>query len=67
VGHVSIGSRWFAWLCGQRGLPPEQTYFRFIEKYMNNQIRCPLHREARRQAGFSEAELQRLEALCRKA
>ena len=66
VGHVKIGSRWFGWLCERRGLPPEQTYFRFIEEYLNNEVRCPLHREARLQAGFSEAELERLEGLCRK-
>jgi len=64
VGHVQFGSRWFNHLCAQRGLTPEQTYFELLERYVDNGIRCPLHRQARRQAGFSEAELARLEALC---
>jgi uncharacterized ferritin-like protein (DUF455 family) len=64
VGHVEAGSRWFRWLCEQRGLAPEQTFFDLIRLYLEDEIRCPLHREARRRAGFSETELQRLEALC---
>ena len=26
LGHVAIGSRWFRWLCAQRGLEPEGTF-----------------------------------------
>jgi uncharacterized ferritin-like protein (DUF455 family) len=65
VGHVQFGSRWFNHLCEQRGLAPEQTYFELLHRFVEGEIRCPLHRQARRQAGFSEAELKRLEALCR--
>jgi uncharacterized ferritin-like protein (DUF455 family) len=43
---------------------PEQTYFELLENFLNGEIRCPLHHQARRQAGFSDQELQRLEALC---
>ncbi|MES9922773.1 MAG: ferritin-like domain-containing protein [Candidatus Thiodiazotropha endolucinida] len=64
VGHVQFGSRWFHYLCEQRGLEPEQTYFDLLENFLNGEIRCPLHHEARREAGFSNQELQRLEALC---
>ncbi|MEW8084698.1 MAG: ferritin-like domain-containing protein [Candidatus Thiodiazotropha endolucinida] len=64
VGHVQFGSRWFHYLCEQRGLQPEQTYFDLLENFLNGEIRCPLHHEARREAGFSNQELQRLEALC---
>jgi uncharacterized ferritin-like protein (DUF455 family) len=31
---------------------------------MGGRIRCPLNREARLAAGFDEAELNQLEALC---
>lgn len=66
VGHVEMGSRWFHYLCQQRGLEPEDTYFDLLQEYIGSRISCPLHKEARRQAGFSERELERLEALCRK-
>jgi uncharacterized ferritin-like protein (DUF455 family) len=32
---------------------------------MRAEIRCPLNLSARRQAGFGEYELDRLQALCR--
>ncbi len=65
VGHVEIGSRWFHYLCEQRGLEPEQTYFDLLSKYMTGRVSCPLHKTARLQAGFTERELERLEAMCR--
>lgn len=64
IGHVQAGSRWFHFLCEQRGLEPEATYFELLDRYMKGEVRCPLHKEARLQAGFSPAELARLEAIC---
>ncbi|MEN8175109.1 MAG: ferritin-like domain-containing protein [Pseudomonadota bacterium] len=64
VGHVAAGSRWFHHLCAERGLEPEATYFDLLRRYLGNDVRCPLHLEARRRAGFSESELVRLEQLC---
>ena len=66
IGHVEAGSRWFHYLCRERGLDPEAHYFELLNDYFKGGIRCPLHREARLQAGFSEHELARLEGLCRK-
>jgi uncharacterized ferritin-like protein (DUF455 family) len=66
VGHVEAGSRWFRFLCEQRGLDSETTYFDLLDAHFRGEIRGPLHRTARLQAGFSEAELGRLEALCSK-
>ncbi|MES9884637.1 MAG: ferritin-like domain-containing protein, partial [Sedimenticola sp.] len=34
IGHVEMGSRWFHYLCQQRGLEPEQTYFDLLTEYM---------------------------------
>jgi uncharacterized ferritin-like protein (DUF455 family) len=65
VGHVEAGSRWFHHLCRERGLAPESTYFELLARHLNNRIHCPLHRQARLAAGFSVAELDRLESLCR--
>jgi len=65
VGHVAAGSRWFKYLCRERGLDPESTFFELLTEFQRGEIRCPLHLEARREAGFSETELERLKALCR--
>jgi len=67
VGHVEAGSRWFRHLCERRGLDPESTYFELLDEHLGGGIRCPLHKAARREAGFSESELGRLEALCKKS
>ncbi len=64
VGHVAAGSRWFRYLCTRRGLDPTDTYLKLVEAEMPGVIRGPLNREARRAAGFSDGELERLEGLC---
>ena len=64
VTHVALGSRWFKHLCAQRRLDPETTYFELLDSFGKGEIRCPLHREARLQAGFSESELAHLQQLC---
>ena len=64
VGHVAAGTRWFHYLCKQRGLEAEQAYFELLQAYLGDDIRCPLHLEARREAGFTDKELERLKALC---
>lgn len=66
VGHVKIGSRWFHAVCEQRKLDPEETYFNLLSKFLRGKIRGPFNYELRRQAGFKEAEIRRLEELqCR--
>lgn len=62
IGHVRIGTRWFNYLCAQRGLDPVPTFKTLLETYFNGEIRGPFHLDARRQAGFSEAEMAILEA-----
>jgi uncharacterized ferritin-like protein (DUF455 family) len=66
VGHVEVGSRWFHYLCQQRNLDPERTYFALIDEYMKGHMSCPLHKEARLAAGFSQSEISHLESLCAK-
>jgi uncharacterized ferritin-like protein (DUF455 family) len=65
VGHVAAGSRWLRHLCAERGLDPEAVFFDLLAQGLSRTIRCPLHRSARLRAGFTERELERLEALCR--
>jgi len=64
VGHVAAGSRWFRRLCDERGLDAEPVYFDLLAQYLRAEIRCPLNLPARREAGFAEVELDRLQALC---
>ncbi|WP_303909467.1 ferritin-like domain-containing protein [Thiohalomonas denitrificans] len=63
IGHVAIGDRWFRFLCTDRDLEPETTYRALTDEYMKGPLRGPFHQEARRQAGFSEAELAYLEGV----
>ncbi len=62
VGHVAIGNRWYAFLCQQRNLEPIATFRTLLSEYNAPKLRGPLHTEARRAAGFTEAEMKMLEA-----
>ncbi len=60
IGHVAAGNRWYRWVCEQRGLDPLTTYPELVAKYDAPKLRAPFNLEARRLAGFDEAELARL-------
>ena len=57
IGHVAIGNIWFNWLCQQRQLDPISTFESLRQQYRAPKLRPPFNMEARRLAGFSEAEL----------
>ena len=57
IGHVEIGNRWYGYLCGQRALEPRATYAQLALQYEAPVLKGPFNIAARRQAGFSEAEL----------
>lgn len=59
VGHVEIGNRWYFHLCRERGLEPLSTYDALTLQYKAPVLKGPFNVEARRRAGFSEAELAR--------
>ncbi|PKM42147.1 MAG: DUF455 domain-containing protein [Gammaproteobacteria bacterium HGW-Gammaproteobacteria-1] len=63
IGHVAIGDRWFRHLCAERGLAVETTYRSLMDEYMKGPPRGLFHLEARRSAGFSEAELAYLQGV----
>ncbi len=63
IGHVAIGSRWFKYACQQQGLEPEQTFLKLLTKYLNGDLRGPFQLQARRQAGFSNVELDVIQGL----
>ena len=65
VRHVAIGSRWFAWCCARDGRDPAPTFLALVEG-SRGALRGPFNLEARRQAGFDDAELDALAAHARR-
>jgi uncharacterized ferritin-like protein (DUF455 family) len=59
VGHVEIGNRWYLGQCAERGLEPVETYEALALHYKAPVLKGPFNLEARRRAGFTEAELAR--------
>ncbi|CUI03313.1 COG2833: uncharacterized protein [Janthinobacterium sp. CG23_2] len=57
VGHVEIGNRWYRYLCEGRGLDPQRAYAELALRYEAPVLKGPFNLEARRRAGFTEAEL----------
>jgi len=57
IGHVAIGNQWYAWLCAQRQVDPIVTFAQLVDLYKAPVMRGPFNLDARRAAGFTEAEL----------
>lgn len=57
IGHVAIGSRWFNYLCARQDCAPAATFAQLLEANFKGALRGPFHLEARREAGFSDEEL----------
>ena len=57
IGHVAIGNHWYRYLCAQRGLEPIAHYAVLAKQYDAPRIKGPLNLDARRAAGFNDAEL----------
>lgn len=60
IGHVALGNHWFRQVCAQRGLEPLSAYADLSARYRAPRQRGPFNLDARRQAGFDEAELGEL-------
>ena len=63
IGHVAIGNHWFKYCCEQRNLDVRQTFKQLIQDYMKGRIRGPFDEVARRQAGFTQQEIDDLNNL----
>ena len=63
VAHVAAGTRWYQYCCERDGVEPVDTFFALLREYMGVSLRGPFNRPARLEAGFVEAELDRLAAL----
>lgn len=57
VGHVAIGNHWFHVLCRERNLDPVATFRQQLAEHDIGLHRGCYNLAARREAGFSEAEL----------
>lgn len=62
IGHVAVGNRWYGWVCAERGLDPIRTYAELTVRYEAPKLKRPFNLDARRAAGFSDAELSALQA-----
>jgi uncharacterized ferritin-like protein (DUF455 family) len=63
VKHVERGSYWFKTICTQKGLESDTQYQALITQYYRGgKPKGPFNREMRKIAGFSDAELDWLEA-----
>lgn len=60
IGHVAIGNRWYRHLCAERGLDPITAYAELASAHGAPRLRGPFNLDARRAAGFAEAELDAL-------
>ena len=60
VGHVAIGNHWYRWLCERDGLDPVMHFRKLCETHAAPRIRAPINEEARRLAGFTDAEISEL-------
>jgi uncharacterized ferritin-like protein (DUF455 family) len=63
VAHVAAGTRWYHHCCVRDRIDPVASFFDLIRTYMGVELRGPFNLPARREAGFSDAELERLLAL----
>ncbi|MCY1536729.1 hypothetical protein D9M68_721990 [compost metagenome] len=62
IGHVAIGNFWYKRLCRLAGKDPIACYAELAERHGAPRLRGPFNLQARRAAGFDEAELAALQA-----
>jgi uncharacterized ferritin-like protein (DUF455 family) len=63
IGHVLAGSHWFHHVCRQRELEPVKTFADLLRMHLPGHNTMPLNISARRQAGFSQEELDMLDKI----
>ncbi|WMD23563.1 ferritin-like domain-containing protein [Achromobacter seleniivolatilans] len=62
IGHVAIGNYWYKQQCTLAGKEPVACYAELARRYDAPRLRGPFNLEARRAAGFDDAELAALQA-----
>ena len=62
ITHVAIGNYWYRYLCDQQGLDAFSQYQVLANRYRAPRLKGPFNLDARRAAGFTEAELAALQS-----
>lgn len=53
IGHVAAGTRWFNYLCHERGLPEIETWRALVAKYHGGTLKAPFNEAARSASGMA--------------
>jgi len=61
IGHVEIGNRWFNYLCKNKQVDAIQIFNQLCQQYKAPHLRGPFNIEARKQAGFTDVEINLLQ------
>ena len=61
IGHVEIGNRWFNFMCKSRELDPLKAFQELSLQYNAPILRGPFNIDARKQAGFTDEEIELLQ------
>ena len=62
IGHVAIGSHWFRYACELKKVEPDVTFENLLQQYFSGELRGPFQIDARISAGFSNKEIETLQA-----
>ena len=60
IGHVAVGNHWYRLLCAERGIEPLAHFRALLHSYRAPKLLQPLNLEARKQAGFTQQEIDAL-------
>jgi len=60
IDHVSIGWKWFTYLCQRRELDPKTHWYHLVKEYFPGKLKKPFNHEARTLAGFRDKVYERL-------
>ena len=54
IRHVGAGTRWFGWLCDERGFSAVETWQTLVKERFRGQIKAPFNDSARHDAGLTQ-------------
>ena len=55
IRHVSVGNRWFVYMCGTDRRDPVSTWHSLVKRYFHGDLKPPFNIAARNTARFSAA------------
>jgi uncharacterized ferritin-like protein (DUF455 family) len=54
IRHVGAGTRWFGWLCDERGFPAVETWQKLVKSRFRGVLKPPFNDSARLNAGLTQ-------------